>query len=149
MAVCAGGRDYRKGDDVNDSKPKTVFDERDQLKVQNAQLQFDIDDLTFCEDCGEDCGKMPENNCYPPRYCHGCRHDLVCQIVELKRELEAARKAANAAAAVAIAGNAILRAQSVEGTLLRAIMLLLEARDAAQEALACAVREYRAHERGE
>jgi len=44
-------------------------------KLESAQ--GDIEELTFCEECGEDDAKLEINGCYPPRYCHGCQQKLV------------------------------------------------------------------------
>lgn len=49
----------------------------------------DIADLAFCEECGEECGKRLENNSYPPRYCHGCYHQVVAQVWELRAQVRA------------------------------------------------------------
>jgi len=55
-----------------------------------AEAKDDIEELTICEDCGEEDAKLEVNNCWPPRYCHGCRHKLVTEICELRKRAEIA-----------------------------------------------------------
>lgn len=45
----------------------------DQKDIEIKRLKTDIADLSFCEDCGDEAERIPENNCFPPRYCHKCR----------------------------------------------------------------------------
>jgi chromosome segregation ATPase len=47
------------------------------LEEEVARLEIDIEDLSICGECGEECEKLVENNCYPPRYCDDCRHPLL------------------------------------------------------------------------
>ena len=63
--------------------------ERDNLRREVERLRSDIDELTFCEECGNDCAKMPDNNCYPPRYCHTCQQILVGMVCESRSRISA------------------------------------------------------------
>lgn len=71
---------------------KEMQEDAKALRVCIAELEDDIEELTFCEECGEDCEKTPDNHCYPPRYCHTCQQKLVTEIVELKARLTEAEK---------------------------------------------------------
>ena len=62
-----------------------------ELEARLKEAEGDIEELTFCEDCGEDDTRLKENNCWPPRYCHSCRHKLVTEICELRKEAKARR----------------------------------------------------------
>ena len=59
----------------------------EKAEAQLVSVQDDIIELTFCEDCSENCDKLIENNCYPPRYCHGCQQKLIEDIVTLKAQV--------------------------------------------------------------
>jgi predicted nucleic acid-binding Zn-ribbon protein len=86
-------REKREAEAELDGKVKS-------LDAQLASAQGDIEELTFCEECGEDDAKLESNGCYPPRYCHGCQQKLVKRIIAAEAQLaeaNARREAANAA----------------------------------------------------
>ena len=69
------------------------------LQSRIAALEADIEELAFCEGCGESCEKMTDNNCYPPRWCHTCQQSSVKEVVRLTAELAAAQTVVRAAEA--------------------------------------------------